>query len=51
MVSLPSLISTLSNQTIAFGLSMNTAGGIRPPAVMIYSDPVNLINYCKSASV
>ena len=26
MVSLPSLISTLSNQTIAFGISMNTAG-------------------------
>lgn len=51
MVSLPSLISTLSNQTIAFGLSMNTAGGKRPPAVRIYSDPVNLINYCKSASV
>lgn len=42
MVSLPSLISTLSNQTIAFGISMNTAGGIRPPAVRIFSDLVNL---------
>ena len=42
MVFLPSLISTLSNQTIAFGISMNTAGGVRPPAVRIFSDPVNL---------
>ena len=44
MVSLPSLISTLSNQTIAFGISMNTAGGIRPPvdAVMKGGEaPVN----------
>lgn len=39
MVSLPSLISTLSNQTIAFGISMNTAGGKRPPAVRILTDP------------
>ena len=42
MVSLPSLISTLSNQTIAFGISMNTAGGGSPPAVGSFSDPVNL---------
>ena len=42
MVSLPSLISTLSNQTIAFGISMNTAGGVRP-AVRIPQDPYYFI--------
>ena len=39
MVFLPSLISTLSNQTVLFCFPMNTAGGKRPPAVRIPQDP------------